>query len=232
MKIITGNIFTTKCQTIVNTVNTIGIMGAGIALEFKFRYPEMFEKYKLLCESNSFTIGMLWLYKYSAERYILNFPTKINWKYPTKEEYLIVGLEKFIQSYVEKGIESIAYPLLGASKGGLSQNRSLEIMGDYLETCEIPIEIYLYDPNAPDDLYQSFISKLKDYSIEDIIVQTKIKRNILSKLFEVVDQDDVKSISQLAHVKGIGLITLEKVFDFCVNKTGNSNQKQLDLGLF
>ncbi len=73
---------------------------------------------------------------------------------------------------------------------------------------------------------------MKDHSFEDIIEQTKIKRNILSKLFEVVDQDDVKSISQLAHVKGIGLITLEKVFDFCVNKNGNSHQKQLDLGLF
>ena len=75
-----GNIFTTKCHTIVNTVNTVGVMGAGIAYEFKLRFPEMFEKYKSFCDSGHIDIGNLWIYKLTKNdnemyEYILNFPT-------------------------------------------------------------------------------------------------------------------------------------------------------------
>ncbi len=77
IKIINGNIFTSKCQTIVNTVNCVGVMGAGMALECRLRYPEMHEKYILLCKDKLIDIGLLWIYK-SPEKWILNFPTKMN----------------------------------------------------------------------------------------------------------------------------------------------------------
>ena len=79
IKIISGNIFTSKCQTIVNTINCVGVMGAGIALECRLRYPEMYKKYVELCENREISIGILWLYK-SEDRWILNFPTKKHWK--------------------------------------------------------------------------------------------------------------------------------------------------------
>jgi O-acetyl-ADP-ribose deacetylase (regulator of RNase III) len=95
-----GNIFTTQCQSIVNTVNCVGIM--GIAYEFKLRFPDMFEKYKSFCEKGLLDIGNLWVYKlteFDNEKYeyILSFPTKKHWKYPSKEEYLERGLEKFVR---------------------------------------------------------------------------------------------------------------------------------------
>lgn len=74
-KIITGNIFTTNCQTIVNTINCVGVMGAGIALECRLRYPDMHEKYIKLCMDNHIDIGLLWIYK-SSDKWVLNFPTK------------------------------------------------------------------------------------------------------------------------------------------------------------
>ena len=76
---ITGNIFTSECQTLVNTVNCNGVMGAGIALEFKLRHPKMFEQYVEHCKRGRIDIGKLWLYKPSQDagdrRWVLNFPT-------------------------------------------------------------------------------------------------------------------------------------------------------------
>ena len=75
-------------------------------------------------QGNKIDIGILWIYKNSAERWILNFPTKKHWKYPTKIEYLKKGLEKFINTYDQKDIQSIAFPILGSDKGGLSSDVS------------------------------------------------------------------------------------------------------------
>ena len=138
MKIVEGNIFTTECQTIVNTVNCFGIMGAGIALECRYRYPEMFERYKEMCEKKLLDIGKLYLY-HSTNKWILNFPTKNHWKYPTKPIYLEKGLLKFKETYQQKKIKSIAFPLLGAQNGGLSKDESLELLQKHLKEVEIPI---------------------------------------------------------------------------------------------
>ena len=87
-----GNIFTTECDVIVNTVNCSGVMGAGIAYEFRLRYPDMFYKYKELCDKKLLMIGRLWIYSLSEddifkEKYcrVLNFPTKNFWKLPSKK---------------------------------------------------------------------------------------------------------------------------------------------------
>ena len=98
IKILTGNIFTTKCSTIVNTVNCVGVMGAGIAYEFRLRYPKMHERYKEICKYNLLKIGTLWIYR-ADNKNILNFPTKIDWKKQSKTEYLEKGLQKFIDTY-------------------------------------------------------------------------------------------------------------------------------------
>lgn len=84
IKIIKGNIFTSNCQTLVNAVNCVGVMGAGIALECRLRYFEMYNRYVALCEENKIEIGLLWIYK-SPVKWILNFPTKKHWKYPSKK---------------------------------------------------------------------------------------------------------------------------------------------------
>lgn len=142
VKIESGNIFDSEAQTIVNTINCMGFMGRGIALECKIRYPDMFLRYNELCRLKKMNIGKLWLYK-APDRWILNFPTKYDWRKPSREEYLEAGLEKFIKTYKEKNITSIAYPLLGASNGGLAPSISLEIMKRYLNNCDIPVTIYL-----------------------------------------------------------------------------------------
>jgi O-acetyl-ADP-ribose deacetylase (regulator of RNase III) len=133
-----GNLFTSSAQTIVNTVNCVGIMGAGIALEFKYRYPEMYKKYVELCKNNQIQTGRLWLYNKDINRkWVLNFPTKKDWKHPSKLEYLESGLEKFLKFYKERNITSIAFPLLGAQNGGIDPEQSLTTMKNYLSKCDI-----------------------------------------------------------------------------------------------
>ena len=122
-----GNIFSSRCQTIVNTVNCVGIMGAGIALECRLRYPQMFEQYAQLCADAKLDIGRLWVYK-APERWVLNFPTKKHWRYPSRVEYLHLGLQKFMDTYQTRGITSVAFPLLGAQNGGLQADESLALM--------------------------------------------------------------------------------------------------------
>jgi len=225
-----GNIFTTKCQTIVNTVNCVGVMGAGIAYEFKLRFPEMFEKYKQFCDKGQINIGNLWIYKltkYDNENYeyILNFPTKKHWKYPTKIEYLEKGLQKFIDTYKQKGILSIAFPLLGASKGGLSEEISIAIMKKYLDKVDIPVEIWYFDPNAKDDLYENFKDKFLNLNVNLIKEQSKLRMDFINKIKVALEREDINSLNGLLKVKGIGDVSLEKSFRFI--KDYDKNDKNL-----
>ena len=147
LKVIDGNLFESNCQTIVNTINCFGVMGKGIALEYKKRFPDMFLRYKELCGKKLIRPGILWLYK-ADNKWILNFPTKDHWKNPSKIEYLESGLTKFLNTYKNKGITSIAFPLLGASNGGIDPDLSLEVMKKYLSQCDIEVEIYKNTKNG------------------------------------------------------------------------------------
>ncbi|CAK0756588.1 Appr-1-p processing protein [Gammaproteobacteria bacterium] len=225
LEIKTGNIFTSECQTIVNTVNCVGIMGAGIALECRLRYPEMYKKYIKLCNEHKIDIGLLWIYK-SPKRLVLNFPTKKHWKYPSKKEYLHAGLKKFCDTYKERGIDSIAFPLLGADKGGIPQEESLNIMRSYLEKIDLDIEIYRYDPKAKDDLYD----KTRDWILSQELIQisetTKLRKDYVEKVVDALKSPDIFQLNQLAQVKGIGIKTLEKVF-VLANLENNTKQQEL-----
>lgn len=208
-----GNIFTSDLQTIVNTVNCDGFMGAGIAYEFRLRYPEMFHAYKTLCKTKQMKIGKLWLYK-AHNRSILNFPTKLSWKLPTRPEYLQAGLEKFVNTYEQKGITSIAFPLLGASNGGLSIEYSLSIMQEYLRPCPITIEIWHYDPHAKDELFNQLCKLFNNNTFAHLKLQTGISSTYLSIIKESLNNQEVRTINQLIHTKGLGDKTLEKLFAY------------------
>lgn len=222
VKIIKGNIFTSKCQTLVNTVNCVGVMGAGIALECRLRYPEMYKTYIKLCEEGKIDIGILWLYK-ASERWVLNFPTKKHWKYPSKKEYLHAGLDKFLNTYEQKGIRSIAFPLLGADKGGIPQEESLAIMKTYLETASLDIEIYRYDAAAKDDLYKKTKEWLLSQDIEAVYKSTELRKDYVNKVVDAMQLTNIVQLNQLAQVKGIGIKTLEKIFNLARGSLVNNN---------
>jgi len=235
VEVITGNLFTTTHQTIVNTVNCVGVMGAGIALECRLRYPAMFEQYCKICQRGMLRPGELWLYKGGTSpkdvdtRWILNFPTKDDWKYPSRFEYLELGLDKFLATYRDKGITSISFPVLGGLNGGLDPDRVIDLMSKRLSSCDIPIRIYQYSSTAADDLYDRFKSFILTESLEVISRQTKIRSNILRKVHQALESEEICQMNQLARVPGIGAKTMEALFGYV---SDTSAQGRLTQGEF
>jgi hypothetical protein len=206
-------------------------MGAGIALECRLRYPAMYQQYAGLCEEKKIDIGTLWIYK-ASDRWILNFPTKQHWKYPTKEEYLHAGLRKFMETYEARGVESIAFPVLGAQNGGLEAARSVEIMESYLRDCPIRVEIFQYDPMAKDDLFDKFKERMLTLGLEDLKSATGLRSDYIERIRDVLQNPKMRQLNQLAKANGIGDKTLEKAFAFVRNEasgTANLYQRGLDL---
>jgi O-acetyl-ADP-ribose deacetylase (regulator of RNase III) len=153
-----GDLFDSPAQVLVNTVNTVGVMGKGIALRFKRAFPEMFQQYQMLCETKQLQVGHLWLYR-GTERWVLNFPTKKHWRNPSRVEYLEAGLERFRDIYAEAGILSIAFPQLGCGNGELTwQDQVRPLMETYLSNLPIDVFVHLYpsdrvpEHRAPDEM--------------------------------------------------------------------------------
>ncbi|MDD6407926.1 MAG: macro domain-containing protein [Lactobacillus equicursoris] len=207
-------------QTLVNTVNTEGVMGKGIAKEFKKYYPQMFEKYRDLCQKNNFTTGQLYLSKEEPElkrkkptgnyrkRWILDFPTKKKWRNKSKIDYIEAGLDKFVNSYKEKGIESISFPMLGVGNGGLEWEKVKEVMEYYLNPInDIPIYVHIYNKNKSFDNYnRTEISGNLNTAHNDwkknVFLQSVIENEVKNK---TINSDGiVKPRSELYH-RGIDL---------------------------
>ena len=229
IKKIKGNIFNTSCQTLVNTVNCVGVMGRGIALECKLRFPDMFKKYKNFCEKKLIKPGSLQLCNISKP-WILNFPTKIHWKDPSKIEFLEKGLDKFKNEYSKKNITSIAFPLLGASLGGLSEELVYKTMIKYLEPLKnIDIEIYEYDANAGDHLFDLLHQKVWRFSVDDYKKNLKINKIAAENLKRAIDEKNVKSMLGIQDLSQVGLKAIESIHEFIRSKENIMIQSQLDI---
>lgn len=146
---VVSDLFQSPARVLVNPVNTVGAMGKGMARDFRQFYPEMYDEYHRLCERGQFQIGQLWLYK-TPHKWILNFPTKQHWRDPSKLAYVKAGLQKFVDTYAEKGITSISFPMLGSGLGGLDWDRQVRpLMERTLAPLPINIFIHLYDTGKP-----------------------------------------------------------------------------------
>lgn len=147
---VAGSLFTSPAQVLVNTVNTQGVMGKGLALQFKQTYPEMFKKYQKFCEQGKIDIGVLWIYK-TPHKWVLNFPTKKHWRNPSKKEYIEIGLKKLTERFSELGIHSVAFPALGCGNGGLDWEKVVKpMMEHYLN--KLPADVFVHPPLAKEDL--------------------------------------------------------------------------------
>ena len=111
-------------------------------MQFKRHFPEMYAKYRELCEKGDFNVGSLWLYK-TPNKWVLNFPTKRHWRHPSRIEYVESGMKKFVETYSSMGIHSIAFPPLGCGNGQLDFRSQVQpLMEKYLQP--LPIEVFVY----------------------------------------------------------------------------------------
>lgn len=151
-----GNILLANAEALVNTVNTVGVMGKGIALQFKKAYPEMEKAYISACKNGSLKIGKVQVWETGLifnPRYVINFPTKMHWRNPSKLDYVIAGLKDLAQIIQELELKSIAIPPLGCGLGGLDWRQvSFEIES---ALGNLNTEVYVYPPMgapAPDNI--------------------------------------------------------------------------------
>lgn len=195
VSVIKGNIFGTQCECVVNTINCVGFMGKGIALEMSMRYPEMEQKYKELCTLKKIKIGKLWMYcPTDLRKKVLNFPTKYDYKFPSKMEYIEQGLQFFVKHYKEYGIKSIAFSMLGATNGKIPPEQSLSLMKKYLDDIEdLHIEIYINDQDSlvRDNVFNEFLNYLSIHQTEkNARILNLINDN--AKIMNFVDVINVK----------------------------------------
>jgi O-acetyl-ADP-ribose deacetylase (regulator of RNase III) len=139
-----GNIFESKATALVNAVNTVGVMGKGVALEFKNRYPENYKIYKAACDNGELKTGIVLVVKESDGKMIINFPTKAHWKDASRYEYITDGLKTLKRKIEEQDLRSIAMPALGCGLGGLKWENVKDLIENELSA--INADIYVYEP--------------------------------------------------------------------------------------
>jgi O-acetyl-ADP-ribose deacetylase (regulator of RNase III) len=153
-----GNILESRAEAVINTVNTKGIMGKGIALQFKKAYPEMFEEYRKASKAGMIVIGKMHVWHSAAilgPKYIINFPTKDDWKHPSRLEYIEQGLVDLVQIIKESEISSIAIPPLGCGNGGLGWNVVKPLIINAMKDFN-SLDVELYEPaGAPEVLVKT-----------------------------------------------------------------------------
>ncbi len=160
MKILIGDILISKAQTLVNTVNCVGIMGKGIALEFKKGFPDMFKDYEGHCSRGEVKLGKPYLYKGLFGQQILNFPTKDHWKSLSKIRDVEEGLDYLLKHYKQWGITSIAIPPLGCGNGQLEWATVGPLIYNRAKQMDVPVELYAPYGTNPAQLTVSFLEKM------------------------------------------------------------------------
>jgi O-acetyl-ADP-ribose deacetylase (regulator of RNase III) len=213
----TGDIFEAETQVIVNTVNCQGVMGKGLALAFKQRYPAMFPIYQQECKTGKLRIGHPTLYTKSSP-WILNFPTKNTWKANSKIEYLEQGLEYFADNYKKAGITSIAFPKLGAQNGKLSWDDVGPLMAKYLGQLDIEIHIYVtvedqqYQPVDTSKIAEVW-KQFNEMSLEALLANVKLSKVEAKKLLEIRQSVELQSMADLP-VDKLAKVSIKRIKEY------------------
>lgn len=150
IKFKTGNILSDQSQAIVNTVNCVGVMGKGLALQYKKAFPDNFKQYKSACDKKEVILGKMFITRYEdilESKFIINFPTKNHWKGSSKIEYIEDGLKDLSNQIRNLGVTSVAVPPLGAGLGGLDWEL---VKSKIIETLSLieNIEVVVYEPKG------------------------------------------------------------------------------------
>ncbi|MDR0903172.1 MAG: macro domain-containing protein [Ruminococcus sp.] len=171
---LTGNLFESPAEALVNTVNCEGYMGKGIAYQFKLRYPENNIAYEKACKSGQLHVGYIF---YHAEngKTILNFPTKNKWREKSKTEYITMGLDSLSNVINDLKINSVAIPPLGSGNWGLTWIDVKNIIEDrFLPSVSPDVDIFIYEPSKE---YKAISTAEPKLSLSSLVLM-QIKLNL------------------------------------------------------
>lgn len=149
IKKVTGNLLEANVDALVNTVNCVGVMGAGIALQFKNAFPDMYEYYRVACKKKQVMPGKMfcdWIVTENDEfKMVINFPTKRHWRDASRIEDIESGLKALVEDLKQMKIKSIAIPPLGCGNGGLDWAVVCPMIEDAMNQVS-GIKVLLYEP--------------------------------------------------------------------------------------
>jgi len=222
-----GDLFDSQAQTLVNTVNCVGVMGKGVALEFKERFPEMYEDYVHRCDTGLVSLGRPYLYKRTVLPWILNFPTKEHWRSVSRLQDIIEGLQYLEAHYQEWGVESLAVPPLGCGQGQLEWRVVGPTLYRHLKRLDIPVELYAAFGTPHGELEQAFLDRSSDLmgKVSDSRWNCRIEPGWIA-IVEIL-----KRIEQQPYHRPVGRISFQKIAYFAT-ESGIQTGLQFKRGSF
>ncbi len=165
-KALIGDLFKSNAQTLVNTVNCVGVMGKGVALEFRKRFPDMFDDYVHRCERKLVRLGEPYIYEDKSGVRILNFPTKDHWRSASRLHDIEKGLAHVANNCEAWGIKSIAMPPLGCGNGGLEWSEVGPLIYQRLSRLPIDVEVFAPYGTPNSELRDEFLASPTQLSLE------------------------------------------------------------------
>lgn len=157
VKVLIGDIFESEAQTLVNTVNTVGIMGKGIALGFRKRFPDMYDDYVRRCAKREVRLRQPYLFRRVTPPNIINFPTKDHWRSVSRLDDIVRGLQ-YLRTHIQAwDVSSLAVPPLGCGEGRLEWRVVGPTLYRHLASLDIPIELYAPFGTPHDELQPEFL---------------------------------------------------------------------------
>ena len=208
-----GNLFDSTAQTLVNTVNCVGIMGKGIALAFKNRFPEMYRDYEERCKTGKVKLGRPYLFTDLVGPWVLNFPTKDHWRSVSRLQDIVEGLEYLQQHYREWGIKSLAMPPLGCGQGQLEWRVVGRTLYRHLTELDIPIEMFAPHRTPERELWSEFLAQSQTESLvgANSLGGSRVKPAWVA-LVEILDR-----IGREPHHWPVGRTTFQKIAYFATS---------------
>lgn len=204
-------------------------MGAGIALEARYRWPEVFEYYKSVCDAGELKPGRLLWVPTSDGRQAILFPTKIDWKHPSKMEFLRAGLFALREDLRRIGPERIAMPHLGCSHGGLSWSNVEPLIVQTLKNVDRSVfELWAFDDNFVDEDFRMFAEAVQELPSDEVRNWLDCSSPVAKKLKEVASKPGIVNFPLLLSQPGIGEKAAEAAYR-SLRKPRPPRQTVLDL---
>lgn len=158
VRVLLDDLFMSKAQTLVNTVNCVGVMGKGIALEFRKRFPDMYEDYVARCRRREVRLGQPYVFRRLVPPWILNFPTKDDWRSVSRLSDIIAGIDCLERHHQQWGITSLAMPPLGCGQGQLEWRVVGRVLYQRLGRLKIPVELYAPQGTPAEEIGEAFLA--------------------------------------------------------------------------
>ncbi|HJW40516.1 MAG TPA: macro domain-containing protein [Rhizomicrobium sp.] len=225
-KALIGDLFASKAQTLVNTVNCVGIMGKGVAEQFKLRFPKMFDDYKVRCDGHLVKLGQPYLYRDHAGLQIVNFPTKDHWKSSSRLRDIEDGLDYLVAHLGDWGISSIALPPLGCGNGGLEWSEVGPLIYQKLAGASADVEVYAPYGTPRQQITNEFLASPSQMSLEG-----KGRRHTSLRPEWVVIMEVLRELEAQPYASPVGRTIFQKIC-YVITEMGVETGFQFEKGSY